>query len=163
MNWKSKMVGLLLAVCCLMQFVLPLKDVRAGEDKSVEEVIEEIIEGDKEILSNLSPTLEKVYEKLIGLFKKVGTLSKDIKRVVNKYNALNEEKESYPEDLMNYMEEYQKLGPISRKICNFITGFLDQKDRLVASVKHIVVTDLYSDKTIEVNIEGNVSKLYVRK
>lgn len=159
MNLKSKIVGLLLVVCCLTQLVIPLMGVKAGENKSVEEVIDEIIEDDKETLSNLSPTLEKLYEKLIGLFKKVGTLSKDIKRVVDMYNALDEEKESYPEDLMNYMSEYQKLGPVSRKICNFITGFLNQKDRLIASVKHIVVTDLYSDKTIEVNIEGNVSSM----
>ena len=44
MNMKSKIVGLLLVVCCLTQLVIPSKGVKAGENKSVEEVIDEIIE-----------------------------------------------------------------------------------------------------------------------
>ncbi len=154
---KFKGIVLLVVVSIVLQMVLPVTVVKAEEDKSVSEIIDEIIESDKETLGSLSPTLEKLYDKLIGVFKKIGTLSRKVKKVVDLYNSLDETSEDYPQRLMDFFEQYEQLGPVNRKIVDFCTGLLSAKDKLVASVKRIVVVDLYSDKMLDTNLEGNVS------
>lgn len=148
---------LLVAVSLALQVILPVVAVKAEEEKSVSEIIDEIIESDRETLENLSPTLKKLYDKLIGAFKKVGTLSRKVKHCVDLYNSLDETSEDYPQKLMEFFEQYKQLGVVNRKIVDFITGVLSEKDRLIASVKRITVMDLYSYKKLETNLEGNVS------
>ncbi len=44
---------------------------------SLSDYIEETIENDKDILSSLSPALEKLYTTAVNTFKKLGKLSKE--------------------------------------------------------------------------------------
>ncbi|MCR5204133.1 MAG: hypothetical protein K6E47_03690 [Lachnospiraceae bacterium] len=118
------------------------------------ELIEETIDSDKIDLNDLSPILQKAYDKLVSGFKKLGTLSKDISRVVKMYNALDETSEDYPEKLQEFFKEYNKLGPVKRKVVDFCTGVLNAKDQLLANVRHIVLIDLYSEKQLEGQLEG---------
>ncbi len=151
---KVKAVVLLLTVSLVLQFAIPAAGVRAEESKSVSEIIDEIIESDKQTLGNLSPALEKAYEKLVSLFKSIGQLSKKVKKVVTMYNNLDEEAEDYPEKVLAFFNEYEKLGVVNRKLVNLITGVLDAKDKIKQQVKRIVVVDLYSSKDIEPSLEG---------
>ena len=151
---KVKAVVLFLTVSLVLQFAIPVAGVRAEEGKSVSEIIDEIIESDKVTLGNLSPALEKAYEKLVNLFKSIGSLSKKIKKVVTMYNNLDEEADNYPEQVLEFFNEYNKLGVVNRKLVDMLTGLLNAKDKLKQSVKRIVVVDLYSSKILEPSLEG---------
>ncbi|MBR4344616.1 MAG: Ig-like domain-containing protein [Lachnospiraceae bacterium] len=118
------------------------------------EMIEDTIESDKKDLNDLSPILKKAYEKLVSAFKKLGTLAKDISKVVKMYNALDETSEDYPEKLQEFFKEYNKLGPVKRKVVDFCTGVLNAKDQLLANVRHIVLVDLYSEKQLDGQLDG---------
>lgn len=157
MNKYVRSVVFVIVATLALELVIPATVVSAEENKSVSDVISEIIETDKEALESLSPALEKLYDKLIGAFKKIGTLGKKVKKVVNLYYSLDETSEDYVQRLMEFLEQYERLGPVNRKIVDFCTGILSAKDRLIASVKRIVIVDMYSDKKLETNLEGDVS------
>ncbi len=110
--------------------------------------------GDTEKLSNLSPALEKAYKKLIDAFKTLGTMSKDVSKVVKMFNALDPSAQTYEEDLKAFFDEYNKLSAIKRKVVDAVTGLLGMKDSLINSLKNTLVIDLYSTKTIEVTPDG---------
>lgn len=126
----------------------------ATDTDSLCELIEDTIDSDKIELNDLSPILQKAYDKLVAGFKKLGTLGKDISKVVKMYNALDETSEDYPEKLQEFFKEYNKLGPVKRKVVDFCTGVLNAKDQLLANVRHIVLIDLYSEKQLEGQLEG---------
>ena len=131
--------------------------VKAAQNSSgLSELIEKTVESDKNILNKLSPLFQKAYDKIVALFKKAGTLSKDISRVVKMYNALDETSEEYPEKLQEFFEEYNKLGVVKRKVVDFCTGVLDAKDKLLANIRHIVLVDMYSEKQLMTGFEGKV-------
>ena len=48
-----------------------------------------------------------------------------------------------------FFKEYNKLGPVKRKVVDFCTGVLNAKEQLLANVRHIVLVDLYSEKQLE--------------
>ena len=126
----------------------------ATDTDSLCELIEDTIDSDKIELNDLSPILQKAYDKLVAGFKKLGTLGKDISKVVKMYNALDETSEDYPEKLQEFFKEYNKLGPVKRKVVDFCTGVLNAKDQLLANVRHIVLIDLYSEKQLEGQLES---------
>ena len=127
----------------------------AQNDNEVYDLIEKTIDSDSEKMNNMSSILQKLYEKLITLFKKAGTLSKDISKVVKMYNALDETSEDYPERLTEFFEEYNKLSLVKRKVVDFCTGVLSAKDKLLSNVRHIIIVDLYSDRQLFPELEGN--------
>lgn len=127
----------------------------ANNANEVYELIEETIDSDREKMDEMPSILQKLYEKLITLFRKAGTLSKDISKVVKMYNALDETSEDYPEKLMEFFEEYNKLGLVKRKVVDFCTGILGAKDKLLSNVRHIIILDLYSERQICAELEGN--------
>jgi len=130
--------------------------VSAAENNDLVTTIEQTLDRDKKELSKLPALLEKAYNKLINAFKKVGTLGKDIKKVVSLYNSLDENSDDYPEKLEQFFEEYNKLGTVKRKVVDFCTGILDAKTKLIDSAKHIVRVDMYSTKTLETQLSGNI-------
>ena len=160
---KNKIIRklfLALSIALLAGMLASLKSVpvHAEEKKdSLEEFIEKTIDSDKEILNKLSPALKKIYDKIISAFKKLGTLSKDISRVVKMYEALDETAEDYPEKLEQFFTEYNKLGTVKRKVVDFCTGVLDAKDKLIDALHHLVFIDLYSEKTLDRTLDGSLT------
>ena len=53
-----------------------------------------------------------------------------------------------------FFEEYSKLSTIKRKLVDFCTNLLDTKDKLLESVRHHVLIDLYSEKQLDTALEG---------
>ncbi|MBO4414664.1 MAG: hypothetical protein J5824_01635 [Lachnospiraceae bacterium] len=131
----------------------------AASDSTLSDYIEQTIENDKETLSNLSPALEKLYEAAIKAFKSVGTLSKEISKVVSLYNALDESDQDYEKKLEEFFREYNALSPFKRKVVDAITGVLGMKDKLQDSLKHSIVLDKYSTKPLECELEGKLQYL----
>ena len=122
--------------------------------KGLTEIIEDTINGDKETLGKLSPSLEKAFDKLINAFKTLGTMSKDVSKVVNMFNALDPSAQTYEKDLEEFFNEYNNLSPVKRKLVDAVTGLLGMKDSLVNSLKNTIVIDLYSTKKIDVISNG---------
>ncbi len=151
---KTAIVMITVLLICLCG----MKPVSAS-DSSLSDYIEQTIENDKETLSNLSPTLEKLYEAAIKAFKSVGTLSKEIANVVSLYNALDESSADYEEKLAEFFKEYNALSPFKRKVVDAITGVLGMKDILQDSLKHSIVIDKYSTKPLECELEGRLEYL----
>lgn len=139
-------------ICCLFQ---PSITTSASEDRSLEAIIKDTIDSDVKALK-LGPILQKAYDKLVSAFKKAGTLTKDISKVIKLYDALDEDAEDYTERLKEFFEEYSKLSTIKRKLVDFCTNLLDAKDRLLESVRHRLWIDLYSEKSLDTGIEGVV-------
>ena len=163
---KPKTLSRISAICCfilsLTLFVsaMGFADTHAATDtdsNSLKELIEDTIDSDRNTLNNLSPTLQKLFNKLISAFKKLGTLSKEISNVVNLYNNLDETKEDYPDKLQEFFTEYNKLSAVKRKVVDFCTGVLDAKDKLLASIGHVITIDLYSEKTIKTELNGSIT------
>lgn len=134
--------------------ISPVSAEAAGQG-TLHELIESTIENDKETLK-LTPILQKAYDKLVSAFKKAGTLAKDVSKVIKLYNALDEDAEDYTERLKEFFEEYSKLSTIKRKLVDFCTNLLDAKDRLLESVRHHVMIDLYSEKQLDTALEGKI-------
>ena len=134
--------------------ISPVSAEAAGQG-TLHELIESTIENDKETLK-LTPILQKAYDKLVSAFKKAGTLAKDVSKVIKLYNALDEDAEDYTERLKEFFEEYSKLSTIKRKLVDFCTNLLDAKDRLLESVRHHVMIDLYSEKQLDTALEEKI-------
>ncbi len=142
----------MIIICC---FSRPSITASAAEGRSLETIIKDTIDSDVKTLK-LTPILQKAYDKLVSAFKKAGALAKDVSKVIKLYNALDEDAEDYTERLKEFFEEYSKLSTIKRKLVDFCTNLLDAKDRLLESVRHHVMIDLYSEKTLDISIESAV-------
>lgn len=143
----SLFIGILLLCFCRT-------DTALAAENSLSDYIEETIENDKDILSSLSPALEKLYSTAVEAFKKLGKLSKEIANVVSMYEALDESSPDYQEDLKKFFDAYNSLAPYKRKIVDALTGVLNAKDYLKDSLKHSVIIDKYSTKPFECELPG---------
>ena len=150
----GRLMAIAIIICIICSFMHPMTvQVQAAEKSSLESLIEETIESDKETFK-LGNILQKAYDKLVSVFKTGGKLAKDVAKVVKLYEALNEDSEDYPDRLREFFEEYSKLSTVKRKLVDLCTNVLDAKDKLVESVRRHNLIDLYSEKELKDIPEG---------
>ena len=153
---KTRVIAFVVLVIIICGLSRPSFTTSASEeDRSLETIIKETIDSDAKTLK-LGPILQKAYDKLVSAFKKAGTLAKDVSKVIKLYNALDEDAEDYTERLKEFFDEYSKLSTIKRKLVDFCTNLLDTKDKLLESVRHHVLIDLYSEKQLDTALEGKI-------
>ena len=155
----KKKIAVLMFVLVLVGCISVFNGTGVKADTSISEMVDSVIESDKELLGNLSPKLQKLYEKAIDLFKSVGTMAKDVKKVVSMYNALDETSETYAADLQAFFEAYNKLSAWKRKVVDGCTGLLSAKDTLLGNLRHIVLIDSYSEKDITIDAPEKITEL----
>ncbi|MCR5322625.1 MAG: hypothetical protein K6E85_05090 [Lachnospiraceae bacterium] len=152
---KKKLFAVVLFTAMLLMLGRPT--FASASENGLLDYVEQTIENDREILSNLSPALEKLYKAAIKAFKKAGTLSKEISDVVKLFNDLDEKDEDYEKKLAEFFDKYNELSPFRRKVVDAITGLLDMKDTLLDSITHSVIVDMYSTKKLECGMSGSLN------
>ena len=145
----GRLMTIAIIICIMCSLMQPMTvQAQSAEKSSLESLIEETIESDKETFK-FGNILQKAYDKLVSVFKTGGKLAKDVAKVVKLYEALNEDSEDYPDRLREFFEEYSKLSTVKRKLVDLCTNVLDAKDKLVESVRRHNLIDLYSEKQLK--------------